>query len=173
MPSRKIEDLDVRFQPFVQKAMVLWNAPENGSMDVRITCTQRSWAEQDEDYAKGRTAPGEPCTHEEVWRPVGTCKVHPLGLSVTAAVGGMSWHNYGIAIDVAPFIAGKPAWSYKKGGIWDRIADLGRSVGMEWGGTWRKPDRPHFEWHPGYKTTGIRIVKGKWEAGERPIQLNA
>ncbi|WP_425593464.1 M15 family metallopeptidase [Aquimarina aggregata] len=26
-----------------------------------------------------------------------------------------------------------------------KIAQLGKSLGFEWGGDWRKPDKPHFQ----------------------------
>lgn len=44
---------------------------------VKVICGTRSWTEQNELYAKGRTAPGP---------------------RVTNAKAGSSWHNYGVEI---------------------------------------------------------------------------
>lgn len=61
---------------------------------IMVICTWRGEAEQASNYAKGRTAPGVPCTHagEATPRPVGACPDHPLGATVTFARPGQSWH---------------------------------------------------------------------------------
>lgn len=55
----------------------------HGRVKVRYTHTLRTFAEQDEIYAQGRTKPGA---------------------IVTYSKGGESYHNYGLAIDVALLI---------------------------------------------------------------------
>lgn len=72
---------------------------------------------------------------------------------------GVSWtlnskHLTGDAIDVCPFdvyqLAGpdKLQWDGKDP-VWKRIGLIGESVGLLWGGRWRKtPDMGHFEYAP-------------------------
>jgi peptidoglycan L-alanyl-D-glutamate endopeptidase CwlK len=122
MTSQRIEDL----HPVVaEKARQLIELCKAEGIDLRVTSTLRTLAEQAELYAQGRTKPGQ---------------------IVTQAKPGQSWHNWGLAFDVAPFYAGKPQWNSRH---WDRIGELGKKLGLSWGGTWLRPDRPHFEYHPG------------------------
>jgi peptidoglycan L-alanyl-D-glutamate endopeptidase CwlK len=76
---------------------------------------------------------------------------------VTNAKPGQSFHNYGLAIDVCPFINGKPDWKSK---LWDRIGALGESIGFAWGGRWKSiKDLPHFEYPP--KTSYTKLLELK------------
>lgn len=76
-------------------------------------------------------------------------------LTITSAVPGLSWHMYGLAIDAVPFAGGKPDWTYdpqSPADLYDEVAGLAVSLGMEWGGRWRsRKDCPHVEWHPGWE----------------------
>lgn len=91
-----------------------------------ITSGARSLAVQQALWDQGRTKPGKIVTHA---RP------------------GTSWHNYGLAFDVAPVVDGKAAWPNDLK-LWHRIGELGESVGLSWGGRWKVADLPHFEFHP-------------------------
>lgn len=89
---------------------------------LRVVSALRTWAEQEELYAKGRTKSGK---------------------IVTNAKAGRSLHNYGLAIDVVEIKGGKAIWNNSN---WKKIADLGKSIGFEWGGDWKSfKDKPHFE----------------------------
>lgn len=122
MSNRRIEDLHPAFQPRVREFLERCKAAGHSLI---VTCTLRTFAEQDELYAQGRTKPGK---------------------RVTNARGGQSWHNYGLAVDVAFLRGGKVDWN----GPWEEIGRIGERLGMTWGGRWQRlPDRPHFEWHPG------------------------
>lgn len=58
----------------------------------------------------------------------------------------MIWHNFGLAFDVVPFVNGKAVWDSP---FWNRIGDLGKRVGLFWGGDFQSfKDNPHFEFHP-------------------------
>ena len=88
----------------------------------------RSWQAQAALYAQGRSKPG------------------PI---VTNAKPGSSWHNYGLAIDLGLFKAGKyldssnPA---QAGKLYAEIGKIAAKHGIEWGGTWVKfKDTPHFQ----------------------------
>jgi peptidoglycan L-alanyl-D-glutamate endopeptidase CwlK len=84
----------------------------------------RTFEEQDALYAKGRTIPGS---------------------IVTNAPGGLSWHNYGLAVDIV-FKDAKGNWTWSESNDWDGLGVLGKMFGLEWGGDWTSfPDRPHFQ----------------------------
>ena len=114
--------------------------------DIWLTVTQgyRNDQTQDELHAKGRTEPGKPCLHDERRWPVGKCRIHPLGLTVTNAKAGESDHNIRKAFDVAVLDkSGTPTWPDDEV-LWGRIGAVGKALGLSWGGTWGKRDLPHF-----------------------------
>ncbi len=73
--------------------------------------------------------------------------------------GGYSYHNYGMAVDVVEIKDGQALWNNPN---WNRIANLGKSLGFEWGGDWRSfVDKPHFQMTFGLKTSELlRMKKG-------------
>jgi peptidoglycan L-alanyl-D-glutamate endopeptidase CwlK len=90
---------------------------------LRVVSALRTWTEQNKLYAKGRTVPGK---------------------KVTNAKGGSSYHNFGLAIDVVEIKNGKALWRNPN---WNKIAELGKEIGFEWGGDWKSfKDKPHFQW---------------------------
>jgi len=105
----------------------------------RFTYTLRTFREQNELYAIGRSKPGK---------------------KVTQAAGGHSYHNYGLAIDICLIIDGKEAsWDTStdfdadKLSDWMEVVKIFRSYGWEWGGDWSGfRDLPHFQ-----KTMGRSI----------------
>jgi len=128
----------------------------NRGVSVRFTQVYRTLKEQDELYAKGRTAPG------------------PI---VTNARGGQSYHNYGLAVDVVLLTGGgRVSWDRdldqnsdgKKD--WDEIVFVFKHFGWKWGGDWRSfKDYPHFEKSFGHSTRELKrrydkkeFVKGSY-----------
>lgn len=103
-----------------------------GNSKVRISQGLRTFHEQNDLYALGRTKAGK---------------------KVTNAKGGQSVHNYGFAVDIVMIIDGKTAsWDVKKDWDNDGIADWDECVkvfakhGWSWGGSWTSfKDMPHFE----------------------------
>jgi hypothetical protein len=97
---------------------------------ILITQGLRTWEEQDALYAKGRT-------------------VSPLGKQhiVTNAKGGQSFHNFGLAFDIVVLDSvGKADWDVAHPS-WKRSAEIGKSLGLEWGGDWKSfKDMPHFQY---------------------------
>lgn len=86
----------------------------------------RSFAEQQAVYDQGRANPGA---------------------IVTYAKPGDSYHQYGLAFDVVPTAyKTMPGWN-PSGPLWDRIGAIGKTLGLNWGGDFSKPDKPHFELH--------------------------
>lgn len=110
------------------KARALLVAAEAEGIVLHVTQGLRTNEEQARLFAKGRTAPGPIVTHA---RP------------------GTSWHNYGLAFDVAIIIHDHDAWPNDVP-LWHRIGALGKAQGLDWGGDFKSfVDRPHFEYHPG------------------------
>lgn len=105
---------------------------------VRIISGLRTYAEQEELYAQGRTKPG---------------------LIVTNARGGFSNHNFGIAFDVGIF-NGAGAYiddlvdrgqmkSAACEAAYMTLVPIGESVGETPGARWKTfQDIPHYELHP-------------------------
>lgn len=93
------------------------------SIKLRITDALRTWNEQDELYKQGRTKPGK---------------------VVTWVKGGMSAHNYGLALDICKIDGSKAIWNMSDK-EWNDIADISNKYGFSWGyDLWGK-DKPHFQ----------------------------
>jgi peptidoglycan L-alanyl-D-glutamate endopeptidase CwlK len=109
---------------------------------VKILSGTRTYAEQNELYAKGRTKSGP---------------------KVTNARGGQSNHNFGIAWDVGIFVDGR----YNEGRNAkenQQYVDLAKLVkkdvpGLEWGGDWRSfKDMPHYQLATGKSMSQLRAA---------------
>lgn len=129
MASRSIEDMHPKLQPFVRQFMA---KAEQAGVDVLITCTYRSNAEQDALYAQGRTKPGA---------------------IVTRAKAGQSKHNNmldgkpaSLAFDVVPMVDGKCMWNGKHP-HWAILGKIGTGLGFTWYGAPGSPfkELPHFQ----------------------------
>jgi len=106
---------------FAKKLIAFEIALAKRDIKVIMTWGYRSVEEQDDLYAKGRTAPGS---------------------KVTNARGGYSWHNFRLAADYAFVIDGKVTWN----GPWETFGRIARQCGLEWGGDWKSmTDRPHVQ----------------------------
>ena len=97
---------------------------------IKIISGTRTYAEQDELYAQGRTKPGK---------------------KVTNARGGYSNHNFGIAFDIGVF----EGTSYKgESPKYSAVGMLGEELGLEWGGNWKSfQDQPHYQLRPTWAAT--------------------
>ena len=109
-------------QPYA-RALVT-KAAANG-VTIKVISGLRTYDEQNDLYAQGRTKPGK---------------------VVTNARGGYSNHNFGIAFDIGVFQGSKyldESPKYKAVGV------LGMDLGLEWGGNWKTiQDEPHFQLRP-------------------------
>lgn len=119
--SRRIEDCHVQLQIKLLACIQEWS---NAGLDVLVTSTWRSDADQLALYEQGRTAPGR---------------------IVTNAKPGQSTHNYtvngkpaSLAFDVVPISHGKPLWgtSGEDMKTWLRVASIAKSRGLAWAGDW-------------------------------------
>lgn len=89
--------------------------------DAIVYETRRSAELQAYYYAQGRTRPGIIVTNVS----------NPL----------YGWHYYGLAIDV---ISKKHQWSYPPGWL-EGVSQIFEDCGLDWGGRWRRPDLPHYQ----------------------------
>ncbi|MBW1296439.1 M15 family metallopeptidase [Aquimarina litoralis] len=124
----RIQELHPRIRNDVRKFL---NEAEKKGIFLRVTDGVRTFTEQDELYAQGRTAPGD---------------------IVTNARGGESYHNYGLAVDVVPMVNGFPDYNTD----WTPIAEIGKRLGFFWGGDFTSiDDKPHFQKSFGFSTSQL------------------
>lgn len=119
---------------------ILHKAYEEG-INVQISSGLRTFAEQAKLYAKGRSAPGN---------------------IVTNAEPGESVHNYGLAIDyfLTTWDGSTAVWNVTDD--WRRVAEIGKTLGFEWGGDWSGfVDYPHLQLTGGLNWRDL-------QAGRRP-----
>lgn len=101
-----------------------------GKAFCRFSYTLRTFKEQDDLYAQGRTKPGG---------------------KVTNAKGGQSYHNYGLALDIVLIDGNSAHWDVQKDfdgdgkSDWMEIVAIFKRHGWEWGGDWKFHDAPHFQ----------------------------
>jgi len=137
----KAEDRLSKIHPtLADKARQLIAKAHEEGIDLVVTQGLRTIAEQNALYAQGRTAPGK---------------------IVTKAKGGSSYHNFGLAFDIAVRNAdGSIDWDSTK--LYSRVGQLGKSIGLEWGGDFKSiKDTPHFQLTFGLTLSQLR-------AGKRP-----
>jgi peptidoglycan LD-endopeptidase CwlK len=140
-----------------------------GRAMCRFAFTLRTWKEQKALYELGRS----------VRNPDGVSVNRPLGNIVTNAAPGQSYHNYGLAVDIALVIDGKTA-------VWDRITDFDgdkkadwmecvavfKKYGWEWGGDWSSlKDYPHFQKTFGYKWPQLQAMYNKKQFIEKTVYI--
>ena len=120
----------------------------------RITHSLRTFKEQNELYAKGRTklVDGEG---------------NRIGI-VTKAKGGQSYHNFGLAIDFCIMASRLATWDisvdFDKDGKpdWMEVIDIFKRNGWESGADWKFRDFPHLQKTLGYST---KYLLKKWNKG--------
>src|SRR4029077_13980382 len=111
-----------------------------GVVVIRIISGTRTYKEQTDIFAQGRTKPGR---------------------IVTKAGPGHSNHNFGIAWDVGLFDSGD---YLEDSPLYRKVGQIGKQIGLEWGGDWQSfPDEPHFQ----LRDVGtLADLRGKFEQGE-------
>ena len=106
----------------LEKVKLVISEAKSQGIDLRVVAGFRDSAKQQKLYSQGRTTKG--------------------GI-VSNALPGLSYHNYGWAVDVCEFRNGKPYWKSKH---WNEIGRIGKKHGLVWGGDWtRLVDKPHLQ----------------------------
>ena len=120
--EKAIATLLPQVQPYA-RALVK-KAAQHG-ITIKVIGGLRTYEEQNELFAQGRTKPGR---------------------IVTNARGGFSNHNFGIAFDVGVFEGASYLGESPK---YKAVGALGMDLGLEWGGNWKTfLDEPHFQLRP-------------------------
>ena len=120
-------------------------------VQVRITQSLRTFAEQDKLYAQGRSAPGQ---------------------KVTNARAGESLHNFGLAFDFVLLVNGQVSWTVDEN--WKKVAASFKEQGFSWGGEWKSiKDYPHLEKSFGYSWQQLleKYRKGELISGTQYVRL--
>lgn len=120
-----------------ERAILFLEKLETRGLTPRVVQALRTFEEQNSLYAQGRTKKGN---------------------IVTNARGGESFHNYGLAIDIA-FLNSDGSVDFN---VSEEVAKVGEEFGFEWGGRWSKfPDRPHFQIIGGLTIAGLSTSSSK------------
>lgn len=142
---RNIKDLHPTLQNKIAELKKLCEA--NG-LEIGIGECLRTKEEQDTLYAKGRTIPGS---------------------VVTSAKGSTysSMHQWGVAFD---FYRNDGKGAYEdRDGFFKKVGKLGKSIGLEWGGDWKRPvDKPHFQL-PDWGS-GVSVLKKQYKTPDNFIK---
>jgi peptidoglycan LD-endopeptidase CwlK len=101
---------------------------------VKVISGHRTYEEQNDLYAQGRTKPGQ---------------------IVTKAKGGQSNHNFATAFDVGIFSEDGKKY-YDDSHDYERVGKIGEALGLEWGGSWKFVDEPHFQYTEGRSMAQLR-----------------
>lgn len=132
---RDIKQLHPELQEKIEEMLCIC---EKNGYKIGISECLRTVAEQDALYAKGRNGNKEK--------------------KVTNAKGSTysSMHQWGIAFDFYRN-DGKGAYN-TAGNFFECVGAIGKSIGLEWGGEWKTPDRPHFQL-PQWGSTPAKLKK--------------
>jgi len=109
---------------------------------ICITETYRSQERQNELYKQGRTTKGQIVT----WTK-------------------NSKHITRRAFDFVPLKNGQADWNDLS--KFKRVADIGKTLGLTWGGDWSTPDRPHFQYDGAIPEEAKKVEEVKVE---QPVQ---
>ena len=117
--TKRESDVNLLLEPVRSQALRLLELAQQKGMKVKIIETYRSQERQDYLYEQGRTRPGKIVTHTR-----------------------SSIHTTKLAFDMIQNIAGK---EYDKPFL-DKLGELGKSIGLEWGGDFNGfYDGAHFQ----------------------------
>ena len=124
--------------PIFQKKIVelIDNRP-NKEMELKALYALVSYEKQEQLWLIGRNDQGEPLYDSLTCKP----------LTVTSAKGGQSWHNFGLAIDLAYFRNNEIINCDENKAAYDDLGKVAKKLGITWGGTFTPYyDATHFQW---------------------------
>ncbi|WP_406944470.1 peptidoglycan-binding protein [Halobacillus sp. SY10] len=143
--DRSIRNMGEVYPAVKDKAILIIRKAYDEGINVQMSSGFRSFQRQRELFNQGRYGNS--------------------GKIVTHAEPGQSVHNYGLAIDyfLTTWDGSKATWSVNKS--WIRVAEIGKSLGLSWGGDWISfKDYPHLELTGGLSWRDLK-------AGKRPGHL--
>jgi peptidoglycan L-alanyl-D-glutamate endopeptidase CwlK len=129
--EKNIATLNSKIQPLARE--LIEQATAQG-IHVKVICGNRTYEEQDDLYAQGRSKDGN---------------------IVTKARGGQSMHNFGTAFDIGIF--SKDGKEYLgESPDYAKCGKIGKELGLVWGGDWEFEDQPHFQLTEGKSLAELR-----------------
>lgn len=136
-------DLDLLYPPFLEALLEVLASCRQQGTDYWATRGYATYPEQMALWCRGRTQEG------------------PI---VTRAKPGQSFHNFGLAVDLCPdqlVLVPKlqPDWRPQ---AFEPLGPACFAHGLEWGGKWARPDRPHVQWP--LPQGGLTLVRAAFEA---------
>lgn len=152
-PKLKVSnDLTLLAPKFAQALLSALAACKAAGFDAMVYEACRSQELQALYYARGRTIipPPKPVTN--------------------APSCFQSWHGYGLAVDV---VDRTKFWKPVGGEQWfKKVAAIIKQHDCSWGGDWKHPDTPHFQWHlckpsPSLEAQKLVLAQGRmavWKA---------
>lgn len=154
MASRKLSDLTPEMQ---HKAQNFYHAAYELGLTILIYCTYRSLEEQAILFRQSRTLTkiqDEARNLEYVYKRADLAEIllgvgPQSGPHVTNASPGKSMHNYKMAFDGVPLVAGKPVWGAREiedNRMWNNYGHAAEEAGLEWAGNWKAfKEYPHCQ----------------------------
>lgn len=154
-------DLAALQQPFRAMAYKLKMRIDEEGLPLRVYETFRSPMRQARLFIKGRRYD----TALKKWVVVNDAAV------VTAAGPFQSAHEYGQAADFVLNYPGKE-WQYEKfEHVWEEFGALAKSLGLVWGGDFKRRDMPHVEYFPWRKLRPANWKELQQEALKKALSL--
>lgn len=133
-----MRDIELLHPKLREKAEQMLRLCSERSLIIGIAQTFRTVEEQNELYAQGRSKEGSIVTNAK-------------------GTDYDSMHQWGVAFDIYRD-DGKGAY-YNADGFFSKAGEIGRSLGLEWGGDWKEfKDLPHFQL-PDWGSTPIKLKK--------------
>lgn len=126
-PSPKVSsDLTLLAPNFSQAIIAALAECQAKGLDAIVYEAYRSQQLQALYYARGRTI------------------IPPPRTVTNAPTNLQSWHGYGLAVDV---VHRTKYWEPQGGEAWfKKVAAIFKKHDCSWGGDWKHPDTPHFQW---------------------------
>lgn len=145
--KKNLEKIKLLHPAIRNKVIDFFNQAAKEGMNLILVSGLRDWKEQQALYDQGRTKPGK---------------------IVTNSKPGYSFHNFGLAFDVAG-VKGK-ALDYNLD--WKKLEKIGNSLGLVWGGNFKSlVDKPHWEFHGGYTLAQLRTLYNQGKIKNGYLQL--
>lgn len=111
---------------------------KSAGLDILVTCTFRSHAEQQALFEQGRTKPGRIVTNAKPGESAHNVTLGPVPASM--------------ALDFVPMAGGKPQWRNEHP-AWLQAGEIAERVGLEWAGRWKRfKEFPHVQL-PGWRNS--------------------
>lgn len=143
--SKLIADLQPQFQAKARNAYELMQKDQQlkdlGVEGIAISETKRELAVQMAYYSRSRMQASDV---QKMYAAAGLYDISEAEAKTANTWTLKSKHIDGLAIDLVPVKDGKYWWT-APALVWERMGEIGESVGLSWGGRWKTADCPHFE----------------------------